>query len=53
MVLQYIPVGLYIVFVIVQCDNGHVTTAKTGPRRHIGGARAAQTNGQFDSKWYQ
>ena len=43
MVLQYVPVGLYIVFVNVQCDNGHVTTAKTGLRRDIGGARAAQT----------
>jgi hypothetical protein len=43
MVLQYVPVGLYIVFVNVQCDNGHVTTAKTGIRWHIGGARATQT----------
>ena len=43
MVLQYVPVWLYIVFVNVQCGNGHVTTAKTGLRRHIGGARAAQT----------
>ena len=43
--MQYVPVGLYIVFVNVQCDNGngHVTTAKTGLRRDIGGARAAQT----------
>jgi hypothetical protein len=41
MVLQYVPVGLYIVFVIVQCDNGHVATAKTGLRRGVSVARAS------------
>jgi hypothetical protein len=43
MVLQYVPVGLYIVFVDVQCGNGDVTTAKIGLRRHIGGARGTNT----------
>ena len=43
MVLQYVPVGVNICFVIVQCDNGHVAAARTGIRWGISAARAPQT----------
>ena len=43
MVLQYVPVWLYIVCAGDQCDNGHVPTAKTGIRRDIGTANGLQT----------
>jgi hypothetical protein len=45
MVLQYVPVGvyIYICFVIVQYDYVHVATARTGLRWDINVARAPQT----------